>query len=200
MAKTKQSRAGVLVLAPLLAVAISLSFGPAAVGGSGQPEGDYSPYVDAQGAISLPRDYRASWVHLGSWVVPDDQAPGYGFHDVYAQQSTIRAYKETGQFPDGAVLVKEIREIESGQLTTGQASWAGEIKVWFVMVKDAKNRFPDHPGWGQGWGWALFEAKDPAKNTVTNYRADCLGCHAPVKDSDWVFTDGYPTLSGSSHD
>lgn len=27
-----------------------------------------------------------------------------------------------------------------------------------------------------------------------NDQIDCIGCHAPARDSDWVFTGGYPTL------
>jgi hypothetical protein len=39
-----------------------------------------SPYVDAKGNISLPKDFRTSMVHLGSWFVPSGDASG--FHDV----------------------------------------------------------------------------------------------------------------------
>jgi hypothetical protein len=62
----------------------------------------------------------------------------------------VEAYKRIGKFPDGAVLVKEIRKIKSGSMTTGQGSWACEIAVWFVMVKDQKSRFKNNPNWGNG--------------------------------------------------
>lgn len=155
---------------------------------------DFSPYVDDQGRISLPRDYRAMWSYLGAFVVPDEKAEGYGFHDVFTQASTVKAYKETGKYPDGAVLVKEIRTVKTGKMTTGEASWAGDPKIWFVMVKDAKGRFKDNPNWGDGWGWALFEAKDPKKNISTNYQKDCIPCHIPAKQNDWTYIEGYPTL------
>ena len=80
------------------------------------------------------------------------------------------------------------------KMNTGHVTWADEMKIWFVMVKDKTNRFPDNPIWGDGWGWALFEAKDPAKNTTTNYRISCIGCHLPVESTDWVFLQGYPEL------
>ena len=41
------------------------------------------------------------------------------------------------------------------------------------MIKDAKGRFPGNDLWGDGWGWALFEAKDPKKNVATDYTTDC---------------------------
>lgn len=154
----------------------------------------FSPYVDAKGKITRPIDYRGKWVHLGSWIVPDENAAGYGFHDVYTQASAFEAYKQTGKFPDGAALVKDIRKVNTATMTTGQASWAGDINAWFVMIKDQKGRFPENANWGNGWGWALFEAKEPDKNVSTSYKKDCLGCHLPAKDSDYIYVEGYPTL------
>lgn len=42
--------------------------------------GRFSPWVDAEGGIALPEDFRVRMVHLGSWFVPDGGASG--FHDV----------------------------------------------------------------------------------------------------------------------
>jgi len=81
----------------------------------------YATYVNSTGEIKLPEGYRQKWSHLGSWLVNDSKAPGYGFHDVYTQPESVQAFLSTGQFPDGAVLVKEIRKIGSGSLTTGPA-------------------------------------------------------------------------------
>lgn len=154
----------------------------------------YRDVVDAKGDIRLPADFRLNWVHLGSWVVADAKAPGHGFHDVYARSDAVKAYRATGQFPDGTVLVKEIRKIGEGTLTTGQAQWATEPAVWFVMVKDAKGRFEGNPNWGDGWGWALYEAKDPTRNVSKSYAETCQGCHVPAASTDRVFVTGYPTL------
>jgi hypothetical protein len=155
---------------------------------------NFSPYVDSQGRISLPKDYRGKWTYLGAWAVPMKKAPGQGFHDVFTQSESVEAYKKTGKFPDGTVLVKEIRKINSGKMTTGQAYWAGDIAQWFVMVKDEKGRFKNNLNWGNGWGWALFKANDPTKNVSTNFQDDCIGCHIPAKSTDWVYIQGYPTL------
>ncbi len=154
----------------------------------------FSPYVDEKGTISLPKDYRATWSYLGAFVVPAEKAPGYGFHDVFTQPDTVTAYKKTGKYPDGAVLVKEIRKVRSGKMTTGDASWAGDIIAWFVMVKDQKGRFKGNPNWGDGWGWALFEAKNPEQNVSKDYQKDCIPCHIPAKQNDWTYIEGYPTL------
>jgi hypothetical protein len=161
---------------------------------TGSPAEKFSPYVDDQGSIRLAEVYRVDWACLGSWVVPDEKTSGYGFHNVYTQRSTEAAYQETGKFPDGAVLVKGIRKISSAHLPTGHASWAGDMNLWFVMVKDTKGRFPENPNWGNGWGWARFKADDLMKNVCTDFKKDCIGCHMPAKDTDWVFIQGYPDL------
>ena len=119
----------------------------------------YTTYVNKNGEIRLPENYRSHWSHLGSWAVNDAKAPGYGFHDVYTQPEVVKAFLETGQFPDGTVLIKEVRKIISRTLTTGPAIWPGDTSVWFVMIKDTKGRFKDNANWGEGWGWALFEAQ-----------------------------------------
>ncbi len=156
----------------------------------------YSQWVSDTGDITLPDNFRQAWVHLGSWLVEDEAAPGYGFHDVYTQPQSLAHYRRTGDFPDGAVLVKEVRSVAAGAKTTGLAQWAAEPLIWFVMVKDSSGqRFPDNPHWGLGWGWGLYEAAAPKKNVSASYRETCLACHTPAKDTDWVFIEGYPSLA-----
>lgn len=166
-----------------------------AIGAGQLADETYARYVDGKGEIKLPEGFRSTWTHLGSWAVADSTAPGHGFHDVYTQPEAARQFRATGKFPDGAVLVKEIRKLGSGNLTTGAAVWAGENAVWFVMVKDRRGRFRGNPHWGEGWGWALFEAKAPGANVSKGHAESCLSCHTPAKETDWVFTQGYPTLA-----
>ena len=155
----------------------------------------FSAYVDAEGNISFPTGFRTSMVHLGSWFVPDGGASG--FHDVYTERESVEAYRKTGKFPDGATIVKELRASEASTYTTGtNVSYATDgLKQWFVMIKDQEGRFEGNPIWGDGWGWALYKPDDQTKNVATNYKVDCLGCHVPAKDKDWVYTEAYPTLS-----
>ena len=155
----------------------------------------FSPYVTKDGGISLPADYREKFLHLGTWAVattPDK--PVKELHNVYTRPEDIEAYHKKGKFPDGAVLVKEITNVGSDKMTTGQSTWSKDVKIWFVMIKDAKRRFPKNDLWGDGWGWALFETKDPKKNVATDYKTDCRTCHVPAKKDDWVYIRGYPLL------
>lgn len=158
-------------------------------------DGEFSPFVDAEGTISLPPDFRLSMVHLGSWFVADGEASG--FHDVYTEPASAEAYRSNGVFPDGATLVKELRSHKTGSYTTGdKVSHATDgIKQWFVMVKDAEGRFPDNPLWGDGWGWALFKTSDTSVNAAADYKADCLGCHVPARATDLVYVEAYSTLA-----
>ena len=156
---------------------------------------DFSPFVTKDGGISRPTDYRDTFEHLGTYAVatkPDQ--PVDEMHVVYARPEDVRAYRRDGKFPDGAMLVKEVTRVGSEKLTTGQSHWATDIKLWFVMIKDAKGRFPGNDLWGDGWGWALFLAKEPARNVATDYSTDCRLCHVPARKDDWVYVRGYPVL------
>ena len=164
------------------------------VGSAAASEG-FSAYVDGNGGIRLPADFRLSMVHLGSWFVPDGEASG--FHDVYTEKETVEVYRKTGKFPDGATLVKELRASEAADYTTGKgvSHATGGLKQWFVMIKDTQGRFEQNPLWGNGWGWALYRPDDPGTNIATDYKTDCLGCHVPAEATDWVYTQAYPTLT-----
>lgn len=158
-------------------------------------ESHFSPYVNMTGNISLPTDFRVTMAHLGSWFAPEGD--GRGFHDVYTEAASVLHYRKYGKFPDGATLVKEVRAEKTGDYTTGKnISFAtGKIKQWFVMIKDNKGRFRGNPNWGDGWGWALIKTDHTHKNVSTNYKADCVNCHMPAKESDWIYVNEYPTLT-----
>ena len=151
--------------------------------------------VDATGNIHLPDNYRTAYQSLGAWAVAAAEGQGSKeLHVVYASPGTIAAYREGGRFPDHAVLVKEVYQTATESMTTGTVSHANALKGWFVMVKDSTGRFPDNKLWGDGWGWAWFDAANPAKTTSTSYTANCQYCHIPAKASDWIYVDGYPAL------
>lgn len=160
----------------------------------------FATIVDSAGAIARPTDFATGpgWTHIGSWAVVNENGEGNGLHDVYTTRDVVAAYRDTGEFPDGAVLVKEVRGLNSAALTTGKAHWAADEAVWFVSVKDRKGRFPGNPLWGDGWGWALFKADEPAKQAATDYKKDCLGCHTPAAASDLMYVYGYPSLGAKA--
>jgi cytochrome c len=192
MIKTAKALAAVIIL---IIPAIILAFGGR--------QTSFPPYVDGDGRISMPPDFKSQWSHLGSWVVtsevvadPEESklSHGTGIHNVYTQPESLKAFKRDGRWPDGAVLVLEASPIRWDDIPTGHVMYAGIAAQWFVMVKDVKGRFKNNPNWESGWGWALFKAADPKKNGSANAKKDCLGCHDLAKDTDYVFKQGYPAL------
>ena len=177
-----------------------------AAAGHGSNQHSFWTYVSKTGDIKRPSDklVRENWVHLGTWAIPEVKgASGPGMHDVYTERWVADAFNKTHQWPDGAVLVKQVHGISKGVRTTGpEVYWEGETGVWFVMVKDNQNRFPKDARWGEGWGWALFKADSPDTNVSTTWKGDglsnCFGCHIPAKSTGWVYLEGYPTLNLSA--
>ena len=152
----------------------------------------------------MPDNFRNDWTFLGTWSIAAEDveasadASGHGaagLHNVYTQPSVVAYFKENGKFPDGAILIKELLRAETAQMTTGTVSRGVEVEGWFVMVKDAEGRYADNPLWGDGWGWSLFNADNRETTVSTNYKSDCLGCHIPARNDDWIYVSGYPALS-----
>jgi hypothetical protein len=152
---------------------------------------------DAKGNLHVPEDYRARYRFIGSWAVAgDDKGSGSKeIHTVYASPGAVEGYLRTGHFEDGAVLVKEVFETKTGEMTTGTVSHADNLKGWFVMVRDSKNTaHPGNPLWGDGWGWSWFDYGNTTKTTSTDYHNDCMGCHVPATPTDFIYVQGYPSL------
>ena len=157
-ARPRGSVAAMLVMAALPIVALTAPL---------------SMYVPDDRVITVPKNYQTEWVHIGAWSIADPEGAGAaGLHNVYTQPETVRHYRENGDFPDGAVLVKELRQASTSKLTTGTASWGGAIDGWFVMVKDRRAAGSDDSLWGEGWGWAYFpsDAPDPTGSRPSGSR------------------------------
>jgi hypothetical protein len=95
---------------------------------------------------------------------------------------------------NGAVIVKELLKAVTAPMTTGTVSRGSEVEGWFIMIKDTEGRFTSNPLWGDGWGWALFNANKPDIPVTENYKTECIGCHIPARNDDWIYIKGYPVL------
>jgi hypothetical protein len=188
------SYATVIVVAGMLAAIAAAAEAQSDATGAHKNVGA-SAVVDAGGNLRVPNAYRDDYQFLGTWSVAADQARGAkDIHVVYASPGSVAAYRKTGHFPDDSVLVKEVLEAATAQMTTGTVSHAEKLKGWFVMVRDTKGRFIGNKLWGDGWGWSWFDAGNPAKTTTINYKTDCQSCHVPARASDWIYVKGYPPL------
>jgi hypothetical protein len=106
--------------------------------------------------MRVPADYQTAYQMLGSWAVAADDGPGSKqMHVVYASPGTIAAYRKDGHFPDGTVLVKEVVNTTTKDMTTGTVSSAGALAGWFVMVKDNVGRFSRKQAFGRRLGLGL---------------------------------------------
>lgn len=191
-----------LVRIGIIAIALIAVFGVWTIRGlcaqQSKPE-VFSKYVDAAGGISLPGDFETEFVHLGTVAVaPKPDQPVNELHGTYTRREDLAAFLKDGKFPDGAVLVKEVRSTSNSKLTTGEAAYGADIKVWFVMIKDSKGRFPENELWGDGWGWGLFEGEDRTKQVAVDYSTECRSCHVPAKKQDWVYIQCYPALKAKT--
>ena len=177
---------------PLVGLSFCMLFGYAEVRSQSKTHPNGFALVDKNGNIRKPANIRDTYQALGAYTVLDPK--GNQMHMTYASPGTAEAYRKTGKFPDGTVLVKEVMGTDHAQMTTGDAHWASGTKVWFMLIKDEKGRYKDNPLWGDGWGWALFKADAPDKQVATDYKKDCQGCHIPARSTDWIYVHGYPVL------
>lgn len=139
-----------------------------------------SPLV-ADADVPYPAGYR-DWRHVKSMVIGEGH-PLFGafggIHHLYANPKAVAGYR-SGTFPDGAVIVFDLLEATpaDGALTEGVR------KVVGVMHKDAKK----YAATG-GWGFEGFGGGDSTNRVVgSNAASACFSCHAPQKDSDYVFS------------
>ncbi len=148
---------------------------------------------NAEGELIRPSDHR-EWVFVGAPVTPNDMNDGKAafpeFHNVYIDPVSFASYKQTGTFPDGTVILKELVSVGGKRMDSGNGYFQGEFVSLEAMVKDSK-RFSDEPG-----GWAFFRFGEAPHYNPTGARMkteSCNSCHAGASE-DYVFTDTYPVL------
>lgn len=160
---------------------------------------DVVEFTDA-GELVRPEDYR-TWVYVGSPLTPNDMNNGAAafpeFHNVYIDPGAYEEYKQTGEFRDGTVFVKELVSVGTKSSFSGKGYFQGEYLGVEAMVKN-EERYSEFPG---SWGFFRFTDEEAAKEgrlgtqkrTAPNVAANCTGCHAAA-DQDRIFTQHYPVL------
>jgi len=164
-----------------------------------------SVVFDSQGKLKLPDPtiFR-KWVFIGAPLTPNGLNNGKAnfpeYHHVYVEKKNIDAYLQTGTFPEGTILVKELTRVlkptfpdGSRKEPSGRGYFNGEFNGIDVSVKDSK-RFAQTNGWGYFTfghhslpyeGWA--EEKSPN---------ECAGCHQTyVAKTDMTWIQFYPILN-----
>jgi len=144
--------------------------------------------------LLLPSDYQ-EWVFVGggATVAPDghgrDARPRM-LTSTFAAPRAYRHFLRTGRWPDGTVLVHEVRgAVPDGPVSPTGYHVAGVLGTQ-VAVKD-EVRF------GAGWRYFAFGAGDlSAAPTPTD--AACSQCHRASGAVDDTFVQFYPTLRAAA--
>jgi cytochrome c553 len=168
---------------------------PDQVGGA-LPFNTYGPFYDDNGEVLRPVGWRR-WVYVGTPLTPDDMNGGEAnfreFHNVYIDPHSFEVFSETGEFPNGTQLVKEMVLVGSKEASSGSGYFMGDFYGLELTIKDTV-RYKDEPG-----GWAYFSFGHTtfdkyAKTAKALPAAACNSCHESSADTDWVFTQYYPVL------
>lgn len=126
--------------------------------------------------LSLPKDWR-SFIHAKSMVIPDKSHDLYGFHHIYVNKKGIDTLKKGGKYPEGTIFIGTFYDVvteKDGSIHQGK-------KLFYVYMK--KDKSAADTG---GWKYAAFDAD--GKYLKKDVKKECYGCHAAVKDSDYIFT------------
>jgi hypothetical protein len=109
------------------------------------------------------------------------------FDNVFAEPSAYRAFRETGTWPDGTVLVMEVR----GASDKGSINKSGHFQTADLMGMEVHVRDAKFPG---GWAFFAFDNDDAA--SPLPQAASCYSCHREHAAVDTTFVQFYPTLLG----
>ena len=153
-------------------------------------------YTIKNGELERPTGYR-EWVYVGTPVTPNDMNDGKAafpeHHNVYIDPDSWAHWKETGEFREGTILMKELVSVGTKAAVSGNGYFQGDFIGLEATIK-SKKHFPDEPG-----NWAYYSFSTPDHKTLATEAkpfpaASCNGCHAGAAADDWVFTQYYPVL------
>jgi hypothetical protein len=175
-----RTSAAVLVLAAAVAgVGLAASAAP-------KSAAQFTP----DGKLIFPQDYR-TWVYLSTGMDMSyrDTAPGvtHAFDSVFVDRPSYDAYMKTGTWPNGTVMVLEVRKGQS----KGSINQAGVFQTdrlgAEVHVKDTTRFKKD--------GWAFFPKRgEEEASKALPETSDCNVCHEQHGAVDTTFVQFYPTL------
>ncbi len=163
----------------------------------------WGPNWTAEGALILPRNYH-EWIYLGSPLTPHalngGNAPFPEYHNIYIQPEAYKAYRETGEWPEGTIMFKELQLTRpatnsdgSSVEVSGRGYFPGALNGVDISVKDSK-RFQDTNGWGF---FNFGHHAPPYLQTAAALPKDaCAGCHIANADK-MVFSKFYAPILGA---
>lgn len=142
----------------------------------------------APNGIAFLPDYK-NWQAISS----TDRFDNRTLRVVLANDVAVAAVKahRVNPWPDGATFAKVAWDQLADE--TGNAQPGKFVQVEF-MIKDAHKYAST-----KGWGWARWKGTDlKPYGTDAAFSGECVGCHAPLRDSDFVFTAPIERAGASS--
>ncbi|MEI7488065.1 MAG: heme-binding domain-containing protein [Chryseobacterium sp.] len=138
------------------------------------------PHVkDAPNGIHYFPDYR-NWKAIST----TDRFDNGTMRIIFGNEIAVKAIQDhkVNPWPDGAVFAKTVWKQQAQK--DGNIS-SGEFLAVEFMIKDAEKYAKI-----KGWGWARWKGSDlkPYGGDVPNFEQECIECHKPVADRDYVFT------------
>ena len=134
----------------------------------------------APNGLTIPDGYK-NWKLIGVAQRSDNNT----MRAILGNDVAIKAAREgnTKPWPDGAILGKLVwKSLKHDRWET--ATEAGDFVHAEFMFKDSK-KHADTGGWGYA-RWLGMDQKPYGKDA--GFVQECVACHTPVKDRDWVFT------------
>ncbi|MEN2435830.1 cytochrome P460 family protein [Weeksellaceae bacterium A-14] len=135
--------------------------------------------------INYIPDYR-TWKAISS----SDRFDNGTMRIIYANNVAVKAIQDgqTAIWPDGAVFAK-VAWVQQTDISGNIIN--GSFKQVEFMIKDSK-KYPQT----KGWGFARWVGNDlkPYGNNV-NFAQECISCHSPMKNQDYVFTSPLNLIS-----
>jgi cytochrome P460 len=147
------------------------------------------------GEFVRPLNYR-EWIFLSSGLGmtygPNAPAPGapLRFDNVYANPESYREFLKTGKWPDGTVLILEIRESESKGSINQHGSYQTSVSAIEAHVKDSKRISGNN-----GWAFYNLDPRDTSYSVKPIANSNrCEQCHSTNGAVDSTFVQFYPDL------
>ena len=135
----------------------------------------------APNGIAFPEGYK-DWRVIASSHRTDNET----LRVILGNDAAIEAARtgRTNPWPDGSVLAKLVWKDETHSAWDTATVPGGFVQAEF-MVKDAE-KYAETGGWGFA-RW-IGQEQEPY-GADADFVQECFGCHTPMKDNDYVFTD-----------
>lgn len=138
----------------------------------------------APNGITIPDGYR-DWRLIASSHRSDNNT----MRIILGNDIAVRSARagRTNPWPDGTILAKLVWKNRTHDKWP-TATVPGDFVHAEFMIKDSK-KYESTGGWGFA-RWLGMEQKPYGSSP--DFAKECFGCHTPVKDNDYVFTQPAP--------